>query len=256
MIQRIYRAVSDPTTFWREVFKYGYQQRHQHPKDWFLFRHEVSKQCAVRRQPNDALPRRRIEQVFPGITDVAGSVQYRGTTAYSLSWLELIVLSSITRLLSPKAMFEFGTFDGRTTLHLAINAPEASVHTLDVEKGLYSFGSDDDFFDSTEIGEHVMGSAVGDRVTLLYGDSTQFDTSPYEDEFDLIFIDGGHAYDIVRSDSEKAFRMGKSGATLVWHDYLVIDDVTRALLDIGKERELVSLEGTSLVVHKLGPQES
>jgi hypothetical protein len=46
---------------------------------------------------------------------------------------ELYCLSLIARQFNPKIIFEIGTFDGRTTLHFALNSPELTkIHTLDI----------------------------------------------------------------------------------------------------------------------------
>jgi len=256
VISRIYRALCDPRSFWREVFRYGYQERHRSPKDWFLFRHEVAKQCAIRRRPPSGLPSRRVEDLFPDILNRTCTVQYAPPTAYNVSWDELLILASLVRLLKPRALFEFGTFDGRTTLHLALNAPDARVSTLDVEDDYFSFGNDEAFFSRTRVGMHLLMSDQRERVTLLKGDSTKFDFSQYEGTFDFIFVDGGHAYDVVQSDSQKAFDIVSDRGLIVWHDYLVIDDVTRALVEVGAQHELISLEGTSLVIHRVGSERS
>ena len=45
---------------------------------------------------------------------------------------ELALLCAAVKLCAPRAIFEFGTYDGLTTWHLAANAPEgAKVLTLD-----------------------------------------------------------------------------------------------------------------------------
>ncbi len=44
---------------------------------------------------------------------------------------ELAVLNALCRTLKPKSIMEIGTFDGRTTLNLALNS-NAQVFTLDL----------------------------------------------------------------------------------------------------------------------------
>src|SRR5206468_2241747 len=52
------------------------------------------------------------------------------------SLLELLVISRVVAERKPARVFELGTFDGRTTLALADNAPEhAIVYTLDLPSG-------------------------------------------------------------------------------------------------------------------------
>ena len=53
----------------------------------------------------------------------------------------------------------------------------------------------------------------------LYGDSKQFDETPFFDWADLVFVDGSHAQSYVESDSAKAMRIVKPGGLVLWHDY-------------------------------------
>src|SRR6185503_17662195 len=51
----------------------------------------------------------------------------------NVSERELITICRLVRQQQPMTLFEFGTFDGRTTLNLAANAPsDARVFTLDL----------------------------------------------------------------------------------------------------------------------------
>ena len=75
----------------------------------------------------------------------------------------------------------------------------------------------------------VLGSRVGWRyyqtpdehkITQLLGDSATFNFSDYLKRMDLVFVDGSHAIEYVRSDTENAFKMICSGAgVIIWHDY-------------------------------------
>ncbi|MFT7383599.1 MAG: hypothetical protein ACI90G_001177, partial [Urechidicola sp.] len=46
-----------------------------------------------------------------------------------------------------------------------------------------------------------------------------FDEGPYQGAFDLIFVDGSHAYSYVMHDSLMCQRMLAPGGIMVWHDY-------------------------------------
>jgi len=63
-------------------------------------------------------------------------------------------------------------------------------------------------------------SARLENVIHLGHDSKTFDFSPYYGKCDLVFIDGDHSYDGVRSDTENAFRLLRNDrSVIVWHDY-------------------------------------
>jgi predicted O-methyltransferase YrrM len=59
---------------------------------------------------------------------------------------------------------------------------------------------------------------LGGKVTFLRGDSAKFDTTPYRESMDLIFVDGAHSYEYVKNDTVKGLEMLRSGGIIVWHD--------------------------------------
>jgi hypothetical protein len=158
-------------------------------------------------------------------------------------------------------LFEIGTFDGRTTLNLALNSPaQCVIYTLDLPPGLETR------FSLAEGERHMVekprpGSryekyretypAVA-KIHQLLGDSAAFDYSPYKDSCSLVFVDGSHHYEYVMSDTRAAMHMAKRGGVVVWHDYGIWEDVTKALEEL-EEREgygLRHVRGTSLVYWK------
>ena len=175
---------------------------------------------------------------------------------------ELGVLCRFARHLSPRSqIFEIGTFDGRTTFNLALNAPGCRVATLDLPaKNQTLFATEPGerhFIEKEGSGQIFLKNAqrfpdAVERITQLYGDSAQFDFTPYEGKCDLVFVDGSHAHEYVINDTKTAFRLIKNTGTIIWHDYGVWPGVTRALEEIeGKKKlGLKNIQGTSLVVWK------
>ncbi|NJN39868.1 MAG: class I SAM-dependent methyltransferase [Gammaproteobacteria bacterium] len=156
-------------------------------------------------------------------------------------------------------LFEIGTFDGRTTLNLALNSPaHCAIYTLDLPPDLATR------FPLAEGERHMVDkprpgaryerhrethpAAVG-RIHQLLGDSAAFDFSPYKDSCSLVFVDGSHDYDYLMSDTRAAMEMAKRGGVVVWHDYGVWGDVTRGLDELeGRESYGIrNVSGTSLV---------
>lgn len=165
-----------------------------------------------------------------------------------------------SRCRAGSALFEIGTFDGRTTLNLALNAPVACpVYTLDLP------ASEATRFELAPGERHMVEkpvsgaryeayrqrqpAAIG-RIHQLLGDSARFDFSPYAGTCSLVFVDGSHAYDYVLSDTRAAMTLVEAGGTIVWHDYGIWEGVTRGLEEL-EQRErlgLRNLRGTSLVI--------
>ena len=84
----------------------------------------------------------------------------------------------------------------------------------------------------------------------MFMDSRKLNENEYLKKFDLIFIDGGHTYSIIENDSNKSFKMIKTGGTILWHDYVPgktsDKDVVKYLNKISKEKKIFHIENTSL----------
>ena len=175
-----------------------------------------------------------------------------------LSELAVLALAAAD-VATGSAIIEIGTFDGRTALNLAINAPPGvSISTLDLPvdqpSALAIEQSERRYVDKPAPGArlrncHVPWRAYADRVVQLRGDSATFDWAPHVGRAGLVFVDGSHAYDYARKDSETAVQLVKPGGIVLWHDYGVWPGVTQALeeLETARHLGLVNIRGTSLV---------
>ncbi len=188
-----------------------------------------------------------------------GDINVPGGTNDTESWI-LSVLAKEANM-----MFEFGTCTGKTAYLWAKNSkPDAKVYTLTLPPDKFNDYRPDDT-DSARARELALkestfthflytGTPVQEKVVQLYGDSKQFDEAQFLDTFDLIFIDGSHAYSYIKNDTEKALRMLKPGGYILWHDYRgptsETVDVYIFLNELFKSLTLNLITGTSLVVYK------
>jgi predicted O-methyltransferase YrrM len=156
-------------------------------------------------------------------------------------------------------IFEIGTFDGRTTLNLALNqAGPGKVFTLDlppdtatkfdIEQGERHFVDKPASGVRYRAKEKELPAVVG-RIRQLHGDSASFDYGEYAGTCSLVFVDGSHAYDYAVADTKTAMRLIRPGGVIIWHDYGIWKGVTTALdeLDARDRLGLKSIHGTSLV---------
>jgi len=135
---------------------------------------------------------------------------------------ELARLGAVAALLQPKRIFEIGTFRGLTTLTFALNAPKARVFTLDLPEDAVgaAIPSDAALIQRRKVGARYLAwGGLTDHITQLYGDSKQFDPTPYRHSIDLGFIDGAHSRDYVENDTRLLCQMLKPEGLLFWHDY-------------------------------------
>lgn len=179
----------------------------------------------------------------------------------NVSFTELQYISKIVKYYKPKTIFEIGTFDGRTTLNMALNAPQAEIYTLDlpkqeIAKTKFRVKTGDlEFINKNQSGIRFFGTDVGNRITQIYADSAQYDYSKFENNIDLVFIDGSHTYEYVISDTLAAMKLlrNKKGV-IIWHDYgwyEVIKALNEFYLKGGVFANLKNVQGTSLAFLKI-----
>ncbi|MDE0042994.1 MAG: class I SAM-dependent methyltransferase [Candidatus Poribacteria bacterium] len=177
----------------------------------------------------------------------------------NISLVEIAVISKLIKSRDPAAVFEIGTFDGRTTLNMAANSPaDARIFTLDLPRQatteLPIDPGEEKYIDKEVSGTRFIGTDCERKITQLYGDSATFDFAPYHNTIDVIFVDGAHSYEYVLHDSHAALKLLKNGKGLIlWHDYDKIwwPGLTRALNELYAEQREFSgvkhIDGTSLV---------
>jgi predicted O-methyltransferase YrrM len=214
--------------------------------------------------PRDFDARFRETEIGPTLEAEVTLVGCGSGSFASTSDTEAWVLGTLAK--GCRQIFEFGTATGRTTYVLGRNAgPQARIATLtlgaDRTQSYQEESADSARATSGALVESryeqflYSGTEVAPRVQQLFGDSKQFDETPFLKQCDLIFIDGSHAYSYVRSDTEKALRMVKPGGTVLWHDYRGphvrgARDVYRYLNELSRQLPLKHLQGTSLVAYR------
>jgi predicted O-methyltransferase YrrM len=137
---------------------------------------------------------------------------------------EILILAAATRLVRPRRIFEIGTYNGRTTAVFILNAPsDCDVYTLDLPPGAGAsrdyLSSDVELVETRRTESFLLRAGLSRRYRQIYCDSMEFDPEFYRDSIELGFIDGAHAYEFVKNDTEKmAVMMAKRGLVF-WHDY-------------------------------------
>lgn len=181
-----------------------------------------------------------------------------GGTSPRESWVLAVLAKSARR------MFEFGTCTGKTTYAWAVNSPEqAKVTTLTLAPGDHAaYG--EQVGDSSADVRHALnesafdsfyysGTPVEHKVEQLFGDSKQLATEGRAEQYDLIFIDGSHAYSYVQSDTNKALEMLAPGGIVLWHDYRgprQTKGVYQSLNELAERMPLGRVSDTSLVFYR------
>jgi hypothetical protein len=172
-------------------------------------------------------------------------------TYASISVLEFTCLVLLLKQAKATRVFEFGTYMGVSITQLVLNLPpESVVYTLDLPED--SAGTryviPNPHEAALAIQKHkgsLVPSDLKQRITFLQQDSAAFDESPHAGRIDFVFVDGAHGYEYVKNDSEKGWRMLRSGGIMAWHDVRAAEpDVVRYLLESSYHPTLIL--GTTL----------
>lgn len=140
---------------------------------------------------------------------------------------ELAMLGMVTRILRPAKIFEIGTYMGRTTSVLRLNAePHARVVTLDLpadcEYGVAAAGGIDTdvvLIRTRRVGALLQQLGIAHACEQILCDSLDFDPVPHRGSVELGFIDGAHSRRHVENDTAKMAVMMADRGLLFWHDY-------------------------------------
>lgn len=204
-----------------------------------------------------ATPRATLRNLLEQYPDAVGMVVAMGDMTYRVSNMdpfELYCLAAITRIRRPRTIFEFGTYDGATTLWLARNVPEAQIFTLDLPPELRGYWERSTLVSGSEgedgLGARFKGTPYESRITQLLGDSRSYDFSDYFGRMDLVVVDADHSYECAKADSENALRILSPRGAVVWDDY-GWPGVVQAVDEVAERHGLstVRLIPTELVVY-------
>jgi predicted O-methyltransferase YrrM len=170
---------------------------------------------------------------------------------------ELAVLASVTCALRPSAVFEIGTFVGRTTSVFILNAPGARVFSVDLPLDTRPEALAGDGYLETDValvtrrrvGAFLHDAGLADRYTQILCDSRALDPSQHLGSVELAFIDGAHTAEYVRNDTEKVAAMMAERGLVFWHDYGGIGrfrDLTAYLEMLARRIEIYRVPDTTL----------
>lgn len=253
IVKNLPRAISDPrraaSLAYRRMFPFGIR-----PKDPEAYR--------IGAWSYGAADRVDLRDIFPGIeaADVKVFRSYDRKRDLSLDAQEVLALCAVAAHVKAKSMIEIGTSDGNTTLNLVANgAEDARIVTLDLPEdwqGGFEIRVPEmmkNVTDRARVGAQYRASPYAGRVTQVFGDSAKVDYDRLGGPFDLAFIDGCHFYDYVRADTANCETRMTPGGVIVWHDYGMIEDVSRAVDEWAADHRLPVriVAGTRLAIARL-----
>ena len=172
---------------------------------------------------------------------------------------EAWIISSLSKI--SKNIFEFGTCSGKTTYLMALNSDKdtkitsltlkpTSINSIkkNEEDNKVSFRN----IKNESVYERFLfsGTDVEKKIKIIFQNSLDFNEKNLEKKMDLIFIDGGHTYTVVKNDTEKSFSMLSNKGIILWHDYAPgkksSKDIVKYLGEISKTKQIFHIENTSI----------
>lgn len=128
--------------------------------------------------------------------------------------LDLALLKGLAQSKNECMYFEIGTWRGESVANVASVAKQCvSLNLSDTE--MLNMGLDKNY-----VNLHRFYSKDLKNVTHIQANSLTFDYNAYQKKYDLVFIDGDHHYESVKSDTKNAFNLLKDkNSIIVWHDY-------------------------------------
>jgi len=171
-------------------------------------------------------------------------------------------LGALCRAQAPNFILEIGTYLGFGTLTLALNSgADCRIVTIDLPprvalESMARLRPDDQYLvhrSRSRVGEAFAGQPSAVKIKQVLTDSTSIGFADLLPCAELVFIDGAHSFEAVKSDTENALTILAAGGLIIWDDYgPVCPGVVRFLDDLSREWQLFQIEGTNFVVYRQG----
>ena len=204
-----------------------------HLVNLILTNNEVQKEKFLQKYQNlTALPQIEIKDLGQEVAEKISTFILDGGSLIT----DLQLLMSLASRNEVKSYFEIGTWRGESVFNVAKILEDCTTLNLS-EKEMKDFGWNPKYAE-----QHAILSKKNSKILHLHGNTVNFDFEALNKKYDLIFIDGDHTYEMVKSDTEKVFQhLVHENSIVVWHDYAyspqkIRYEVFRAILDgLGKE---------------------
>ena len=158
---------------------------------------------------------------FP-IAKIDGRQQY---VDGALPHPDLMALLALLDEWKPDLVLEIGTFNGSTTAAMALNAPRAIIHTVDLPLNFDPAQEEagampkDDFhlIKQRRVGEAYASLPEIKNIVQHFADSAKWNFAPVKGA-SFFFIDGAHTYEYARNDTEKCLSVAAPRSRFILHD--------------------------------------
>ena len=174
---------------------------------------EVNKEIIINEHNlGNGLPVVDLLHMFPSFEDSINPFTFLDGTSQVI---DLAVLKSIAAKIENCDYLEIGSWRGESVVNVADTGANCVVVNLP-KADMIAMGLNKDYIEN-----HHFFYKNNTKIKIVDADSTKLDFSSLNQKFDLIFVDGSHHYEDVKSDSINAFELLKDeNSIIIWHDYL------------------------------------
>ncbi len=134
--------------------------------------------------------------------------------------LDAQVIGAVVKNTNPGICLDIGTAEGHSAALMAVNAPQAMIHTINIPPEEILSGEGGVFttiaMERDRIGSYYREQGLGNIVQILANTAKW---EPKIGTIDVAFIDGCHDAEFVFNDTKKVLSRAKSGSFILWHDF-------------------------------------
>lgn len=158
------------------------------------------------------------------LPDVNETITHYSGLSHSSTILDYTLLKGLARKFRECSYLEIGTWFGESIVNVASVAKYCISISLSDEELQKQGATKEEIFVQRIFSKNIL------NIKHIKHNSKTFDFSSIG-KFDLIFIDGDHSYEGVKSDTRNAFKILKDeNSVIVWHDY---SDLTGNAINYG-----------------------
>ena len=127
------------------------------------------------------------------------------------------VIATVCANANARTILEIGTAQGQSTALMAENAPQATVHTVNIPPEEIKDGGKlvTHAFSRDEIGSYYRAKGMT-NIRQILANTKRWE--PDIGTIDVAFVDGCHDANAVFNDTRKVLKHSKSGTIIMWHD--------------------------------------
>ena len=128
--------------------------------------------------------------------------------------IDIALLKALAASFKDCSYLEIGSWRGESIANVADVAKDCTSISLS-DSEMHALGFNERFTSMQR-----FFSKEKKNIEYIQHNSLTFDFSKLNKKFDLIFVDGDHAYEAVKKDTENVFGLLKDeNSIIVWHDY-------------------------------------